>query len=74
MSEKLNHLAVKVDRAFQARFPQIVREIANIGMKIEREMPRIGVVTGFIPEGKVHAVQNVPGVSSVAEAQKVDIV
>jgi hypothetical protein len=74
MAGKQLHYAVRVDRKHQdASFPMVVKKIAEAGMKIERQLPAIGVVTGFVDDDKVDAVKKVEGVTSVAEAKKVGI-
>lgn len=71
--EKVSHFAVRVDDEHRLAFDSVVKEIAEAGMKIERQLPRIGVVTGFVHDDKIGAVKNVEGVVSVAEAKEVGI-
>ena len=73
MTEKPRHFAVRVDAAHREAFSGVVKEIAKAGMKIERQLPRIGVVTGFVDDANVAAVKKVKGVTSVAEAKEVGI-
>jgi hypothetical protein len=73
MAEKVSHSAVRVDGAHRETFSSVVKNVAEAGMQIERELPKIGVITGFVHDDKIGAVKNVEGVASVAEAQKVGI-
>jgi hypothetical protein len=74
MTEKPRLFAVRVDDAHRKiDFAGIVKEIAAAGMKVERQLPNLGVVTGFVHGDSIAAVKKVKGVASVAESKEVGI-
>lgn len=73
MPGKISHLAVRVDKAHRDAFSDVVKKVAGAGMTIERQLPHIGVIIGFVDEARVDAVRGVEGVTSVAEPRDVNI-
>jgi hypothetical protein len=57
------NFTVSLDRSRDIE--QVVKELRSVGLVVQRELPRIGVVSGSADECAVSAIRHVGGVISV---------
>jgi hypothetical protein len=47
------------------RIDEIVAELRREGMRVDQVLKEVGVITGSVPDDRLHALDAVPGVESV---------
>ncbi len=52
------------------RFPEVVNQVVQAGLKVKRQLKITGVVTGSIEPRRVGALKRVPGVKAVETSRK----
>jgi hypothetical protein len=55
------------------RMDAVVRALAEIGVRIDQEIPAIGVVIGHVPEALITTIGRIDGVSAVEAERQVVI-
>ena len=66
-------VTISVDDAHLDRFAEVVRRTERQGLKVEQQLEAIGVIVGRIDPAKRQQLEQVPGVSSVEQARRVQI-
>ena len=47
------------------RFPEVVKAVKKVGLKVEEELELLGMVSGSIYSAKLEKLSKVPGVATV---------
>ena len=68
--EKVN---ISVSDDYLDRFAEVVQRVQRAGLKVERQLQDIGVVTGSIDSAKVADLDRVQGVAAVERARGVHL-
>lgn len=58
-------LTILVQEAWLDRFPTVVDHCRQAGMRIERQLVTVGVITGTIEQNRVATLNHIEGVSAV---------
>ncbi len=69
---KIN-LSVSVDEDHLKQFSEVARRLRDAGMNIEKQMDKIGVISGSIDSGKVHVLKGIKGVAHVEQSRSFQI-
>lgn len=67
MSRKSQPIVVTVTDDALENIQKVADELSAKGMKVDRVMPRTGVITGSCASSKKAALEKVPGVMSVED-------
>jgi hypothetical protein len=62
----MTDITVTVDDAHLGSIATVARELAALGMTVDRVLPRVGFIIGSVPAtARASALRSVPGVASV---------
>ena len=69
-TERVN---VAIDEKYQGRFAQVVKRMKSAGLKVDEELPDVGVVTGSIDSDKLVDLEQVEGVAAAERSREIRI-
>ena len=60
-------MTVTVDEAHAGAIDEVAARLREAGLRIDRVLPAIGVITGSVAASRLHLVEAVDGVAAVEE-------
>lgn len=61
----MNHVTVTVDDTHLRSIGTVARSLEQTGMRVDKVMAAVGVITGSVDSGAESTLSSVPGVASV---------
>ena len=68
-AENKVNLMVSIETSHLDRFPDVVHQLQAAGMKVERQLDQLGIVTGSINASQTESIAHIDGVAQVEPEQ-----